>query len=649
MGRPYAIEMAELVGTFDSALSSDNDQIRAAVRSAAARPLLAVGSGGSLTAAHVLAWYHHRFSGCLATVATPLEVISGALDQKTAIWLLSAGGRNRDINSAFSILARREPQQLAVLCGSRNSPLARSAELHSLAEMIVCGSRTGKDGFLATNSLLTFIILIARAYMEEFCPSDQSFVRACQSIRPLLDPMGAGAANVQSLAEPLWTKDTILVLHGISTRTGAIDIESKFTEAGICNVQIADYRNFAHGRHHWLAKHGHRTAVLALIAKTDCGLAERTLALVPSDVPQAQIRIDGSPEAAALSSVIVGFHLAGWAGQARGIDPGRPGVPEYGRKLYNLAMPKLRPDTRQSRISDRDAVAIQRKSGLDASRVHLLDELEQWRKALCRFRSSLLSNRFVGLVLDYDGTVVNTRDRFSPPRPDMTDELRRLISAGVPVAIATGRGPSVRRDLQISLPKTLQPRILIGYYSGGEIGLLSDDSKPDNSEEVCPALTDFADALSRDAELSRIAVQKNRRFQITFTAKHILAEERVWRIVQELVAVRAMRDLVITRSGHSTDVLAPGTSKLNLIENMRKAVGDGPILCIGDCGCWPGNDFELLSQSFTLSVDQTSCDPDSCWNLAPRGQRGVDATLHYLRNLSTDKEHRLSFAAGALG
>jgi ABC-type nitrate/sulfonate/bicarbonate transport system ATPase subunit len=35
------------------------------------------------------------------------------------------------------------------------------------------------------------------------------------------------------------------------------------TEAALTNVQAADFRHFAHGRHHWLAKRADRTAVLA--------------------------------------------------------------------------------------------------------------------------------------------------------------------------------------------------------------------------------------------------------------------------------------------------------------------------------------------------------------------------------------------------
>ena len=60
----------------------------------------------------------------------------------------------------------------------------------------------------------------------------------------------------------LWDRATIVVLHGHVTQAAAIDLESKLTEAALGQVQLADYRNFAHGRHHWFAKHGESSAII---------------------------------------------------------------------------------------------------------------------------------------------------------------------------------------------------------------------------------------------------------------------------------------------------------------------------------------------------------------------------------------------------
>ena len=46
------------------------------------------------------------------------------------------------------------------------------------------------------------------------------------------------------------------------------------------NVQISDFRNFAHGRHHWLAKRRETTGVLALLTPEDEATAKATVQLI---------------------------------------------------------------------------------------------------------------------------------------------------------------------------------------------------------------------------------------------------------------------------------------------------------------------------------------------------------------------------------
>ena len=92
MARPYAEEMAKLAETFAWARAADLQPLCQAVRSAGLSPLRAIGSGGSLTGAHALAGLHQRYTGHVATVATPLEAADEPLGATVATWLLSAGG-----------------------------------------------------------------------------------------------------------------------------------------------------------------------------------------------------------------------------------------------------------------------------------------------------------------------------------------------------------------------------------------------------------------------------------------------------------------------------------------------------------------------------------------------------------------------------
>lgn len=646
MARPYAIEMTRLAETFAWAATTDLKPLCQAVRTAGLLPLRAVGSGGSLTAAHVLAGLHQRFAGRLAAVATPLEAASAPLDPSVATWLLSAGGRNLDIITAAKTLILREPRQLGVLCGCEASPLAELCRKHPFVDLLLYPPPAGKDGFLATNSLLGFSALLTRAYAAELGTADD-WTDAAQRLQPLLSEAEPAVEVWKAATAALWERSTTIVLHGPSTRVGAVDLESKFTEAAIGNLQIADYRNFAHGRHHWLAKRGQASAVLAFVTETDRALAERTLDLIPSDIPKAQIELVGGPSTTGLASLVAALRITGWAGFARGIDPGRPSVPEFGRKLYSLSLPRLRTRPAPEHLTSRQAAAIARKSGIEPRDLAASHEFNRWRDALDAFQSRLGSACFAGIVLDYDGTVVDTRHRFEPPSLKMSAELVRLADAGVRIAVATGRGRSVRRDLQKSLPSSLWPQILIGYYNGAEVASLDDEETPDKSAIPCAALLPLAEALRRQPELAECAHQEDRPFQITLEAVRVMPESRLWDLARQVILLASADNVSVTRSSHSVDIVPAGVSKLNVIRRLREVVGDAPVLAIGDRGRWPGNDYELLREPFALGVDEISVDPATCWHLGEPGQRGPSVTLEYLSAIKAE-EGSGQFTRGSL-
>lgn len=635
MARPYATEMSKLAETFSWAVSCDITALRQAVRTAGLSSLTAIGSGGSLTAAHALASLHRRWTGHLAAVATPLEAISEPIASTTSSWLVSAGGTNVDILAAFHALVAREPRQLGIMCGKADSPLASAARAHPFTDLVIYPPPAGKDGFLATNSLLAFVTLLTRAYAAEFDPGDSNFEQETGGLLSLLHDAERWE-QWRTLLHPVWSRATTLILHGPTSRIGAIDLESKFTEAALGNLQIADFRNFAHGRHHWLAKRADESAVIAFVSDADEELARKTLDLIPTSIPQVRLTIAGSPESAMLASLFAALKITGWAGEARDLDPGRPGVPDFGRKLYHLALPKPRRRSAEQSMGEDDVVAIERKAGLSIERLERQGSLLHWSGSLGSFRRRLAVAHFSGAILDYDGTLVDARSRLHPPSNEMVTELSRILSSGGRIGVATGRGVSVRRDLRVAIPSEFWDRVLIGYYNGAELGLLADDTVPGSTGSVCEELIAVAAALRAQTELMDIASQTDRKYQITLEARRPTTEGRLWDLAQQTLLLTGQRHLAITRSSHSVDVVAPNVSKLNVLHRLQTDHPGSSWLAIGDRGRWPGNDYELLKSSYALSVDELSVDPETCWNLAPRGQRGVEVTLGYLRALVSD-------------
>lgn len=634
MGKPYDVELEHLADTYTWALRTNIECLTASIRKATLRPLVAVGSGGSLSVAEFATSLHRNLASQLALAQTPLDAVAGQVNlRRDAVLMTSAGGTNPDVLGSFDVLARREPANFTVVCLSAGSPLARRAARFPFVNFVELQPPVPRDGFLATNSMLALVVVLTRAYADA-CGTTVALPREWDRLVPT-----KRTAKDEEWLDDAWTKRTLVVLHGPSTRAAAVDLESRFTEAALQDVWIADFRNFAHGRHHWLAKHARNTAVLAFITPEDRVLAHRTLELIPRDVRTIREEIPTSGVPAAISALGRVIHLAGRAGKARGIDPGRPGVPAFGRRIYHLnAFGKIPSPTPEE-------LAIERKTGVALQALSTLGLLEQWRTAYRTFVTTLKSTRFRGVVLDYDGTLCGEVDRFGALRSDVASELERLARAGIIIGIATGRGKSVRTALRAAISREYWPRIVVGYYNGGDIRPLSGDN-PDGSSTTVGGLVHIAAALSANRLLMDLVKLELRPPQITIEAKRRDQADSVWALVEHTVQSLRSRGTSVLRSSHSIDIVAEGVDKRAVVTRVAELAGasEEDILCIGDRGHYPGNDYLLLNARCALSVDETSPDPATCWNLAPLGWREVPACIAYLRSLQVTRG-RVRFGA----
>jgi len=204
---------------------------------------------------------------------------------------------------------------------------------------------------------------------------------------------------------------------------------------------------------------------------------------------------------------------------------------------------------------------------------------------------------------------------------------------GIVIGIATGRGKSVREQLKDELPKKYWRTTFVGYYNGAEIGTLAEDDRPDRSSETHGSLVPLAELMAGCSLVSDGAQITCRPHQVTIELEDPLGRKRLLQWLQTAVRTSCASGVQIVTSSHSLDIVAPGVSKNSLVSRIQRQLGldtEGAVLCIGDRGQWPGNDYALLATPFSLSVDEVSADPKTCWNLAPPGLRGVQATVFYL-------------------
>ncbi len=634
MGQLYETGLRHLRQTYQWALRVPVEPLCSFVKTSTDLPLIAVGSGGSLTAAHMAALLHQRI-GMISKGVTPLRFISSEkLIRDAAVLILSAGGRNSDILSALRVAAKREPRQLMALSMRTGSPLSTISKEFRYSRFLDLDLPSGRDGFLATNSLLAFVTILIRAY-QEVVSGNWVLPKNLPSLQEMHEQLSRPAW-------PLLERDTWLVLYAGWGLPVALDVESKFTEAALGHVQTTDYRNFAHGRHYWLAKRASETGVLALVTRDEARIAKRTLELLPKTVPVLQLISDTHGPVGTLDLLIRMLHLVHLAGTVRGIDPGRPRVPAFGRRIYHLRLPsRTRIASLPRTMTRRETIAVVRKSKYTSLIDMTAQELEYWRNAYSTFVSKLQDTTFATAVFDYDGTLCDPNQRFSGLLDEVGSEILRLLRGGMVIGIATGRGKSVRTDLRRLVPTKYRARVLVGYYNGADVASLDEPGHPNSAGPLDVSLQPVKYSLENHQEFLRTAKYECRPKQITVEPLNQALWKKTISILRDTTAQAKASGVQVLESGHSIDVIAPGVSKLHLVDACvaaaREIGNSGVALCIGDKGEWPGNDYDLLSSPYSISVDTISTDPATCWNLSRAGHRGVQATLAYLKCMEVSK------------
>ncbi len=479
------------------------------------------------------------------------------------------------------------------------------------------------DGFLAVNSLFASCVLLIRAYrlaagcIESLPPTFEGLVQTTDAFRSVDNDRQGWLEAVKGR--------TISLIYSTGLAAAAADLESRFVEGALGNLHVADWRNFGHGRHHWLAKRADTTAVIGFVAAEDEFLARRTLKLLPDAIPARSATFNGAPDVQALCALLFALQLADLAGEAVGVDPGRPGVPEFGRKLYHLG-PQVRRPSDRAAAERRKARARQEP----VSRTH--------RTAFEKICGQLAEANAIGIVFDYDGTLCDRRGRFEPLTPPMQAALAQLAAQGALIGVATGRGRSAGVALQQAIPEPLRRQVLIGYYNGSLIAPLS--CLPTDAELVpTEASTKIGAALMGRWPSANIEIRHS---QVTLNLPINDLPERLVGMISEL-AWEIDPVARVLCSAHSVDIVLGGAGKSAVVDAVRQLAQNpgGGVLRFGDKGRWPGNDVDLLADPLGISVDEVSEDLDSCWNLSPAGILGPQATLYYLNRIAPDARGRL--------
>jgi hypothetical protein len=433
--------------------------------------------------------------------------------------------------------------------------------------------------------------------------------------------------------------DTLIVAGDPLLKPVSVLLDTSIWEGSLCHVQTTDFRNLAHGRHGWLHHHLDETLILALTGTDTRATWAAIKAVLPDTLHSMEVDQGSCGRLDNALAMIDGLGIIEAMGTVLGIDPGKPGIGEFARSIYDdrslldlaEAMP---PHVRHKRA------AIARSDAHNAADdpLHLIgrDRLEV-----------LAKSEIGGAVFDYDGTVVTTTGRWSVPDKKIVDELVRLHRLGLKIGFATGRGGSAGEDLRKVLPADMLPSILIGYYNGGHLRTVDVDINADRPP-ADPAITETAAWLERRSDLFRGCEFKHREVQITVDMDKL---RYPYRFPVDLEGCPQFADgrVRVMGSGHSYDIVPTASSKLVIVEAIKAALPTRvEVLCFGDSGSRLGNDHAFLSHRHGISVGEVCGVANGCWSLFGSSPVGPEALLRILRALLL-LEDKIRLDVGSLG
>lgn len=614
MGRDFYKEICNLPDTYQESMTGNIEAILSFLNSIDNEVVLAVGSGGSFSSANIFSSFLNHI-GIISKAITPLEL--EAYEEtlyKTSIAIFTASGKNTDIINTYKLLSNSDCKNLLTVCLRENAPIKQIQKLNPHNFFCEFQLSTIKDGFLAVNTLFSTAVLLSRAMLEY---TNDDFFSLPTNFNEL--PQLITSSSNQTIKDVV-SYNSIIVLHNGITTPAAIDLESKFGEVGLGNIQLVNFRNFAHGRHCWISNNLDTTSIIALVDKTNQVIAEKTLSILPDELPKYIVSCCDDNVENMLMFFMKIFEITKFAGENLDINPGKPKVSLYGKKLYHISYsPKYK-------YKNINKTAVKRALYRKSRTFNLSDHsIEVVKKAFNKIEKTT----FDSIVFDFDGTLYNKNS--TTITSEIFKIINNLLENGIEIAIATGRGKSVRLELQKYIEPKFWDTLKIGYYNGQITKPMSYTDDINIGIETFMPLKQFFSEILEFCKNEGASIDM-RPLQITIQTNG-LSRNKIKNFLFE--RINNYEDLKCVCSDHSIDVIPKYATKREVINQLKFSTLN--TLCIGDSGQLGGNDFELLLGQFSLSCDHVSSSLSSCWNFAPLNARGPEATLYYLNNLNIYK------------
>ena len=318
---------------FQLAEAEDIVQMQRFFLDEAEKPLVAVGSGGSLSCACYAALLYGT-KNAIGKHVTPYSFnsISDRAISCSKVLIISDGGRNKDAKYAAGRAISFCPNNTATLAlkglvGKGNVVVEAICSKGRKDNVFSYDYGKIKDGFIGVRSVLTRFAVLYRAFGY-----DGDFTRKL-NLSTTNEDNFTYRCNDSSVKVPdLKDIKHFIVLFGGYGEPVAYSIMQSMVEGGLNgSVMITDYRNECHGRFMFTSNHvaspyysQSDCAVICLITPREEGLASSYLSLLPPTTPIVTIRTEFEDAIASIDLLFKSFVFVAAAGEASNINPNNP-------------------------------------------------------------------------------------------------------------------------------------------------------------------------------------------------------------------------------------------------------------------------------------------------------------------------------------
>lgn len=274
----YKARFSDSLDHFEEVVRWSQDQDTDALRSFLLKdshlPLICISSGGASAPLHyasLLYGTHNGFSSAITPLA--FASVSDAAVQNSKILILSNSGKGVDPEYTGRRAFTLNPEHSAcVTTPSEDNVLIPRARKTGAQAFVYDWPEFGCKGFVSSLSHIATFGLFYKAFT-----GDSDFASKLSFSKLPQDSFTYRTRRAGGPLKPFSAYRHFIILYSGYGEPAAQDLETKFHETGAASVQLADYRNFTHGRFIFESNNFEDTCIILLRTPRDHKFSEQAI------------------------------------------------------------------------------------------------------------------------------------------------------------------------------------------------------------------------------------------------------------------------------------------------------------------------------------------------------------------------------------